>query len=200
MFSFAELEGRRIKLVPMEQEHVQPLFEAARFPEIWDQYPIRIRTMEDMRSFIRKALDGRERKEQFPYVVYDKVLHQYVGSTRYLRISEEHHNLNIGSTWYSPHVWRSRVNTETKYLLLKYAFETLKINRVEIITTTENHNSQRAIERLGATKEGILRKKYHGLDYVFYSIIDSDWAEVKSKLEGFLDDSRYDNHNGDDMK
>lgn len=85
-------------------------------------------------------------------------------------------------------MWRTRVNTETKYLLLKYAFEKLHVNRIEIITTTTNLRSQKAIERLGAFREGILRKKYNNLDYVIYSIIDSEWIDIKSRLEGFLDE------------
>lgn len=74
-------------------------------------------------------------------------------------------------------------------MLLKYAFECLRISRVEIVTSTTNIRSQKAIERLGAVQEGILRKKYYGLDYIIYSVIDSDWEEVKTRLEGYLDSS-----------
>jgi RimJ/RimL family protein N-acetyltransferase len=191
MYAFAPLEGTRVHLLPLEEEHAQPLYEAARYPDIWTNYPLRIDTIEDMKSFIAKAIEGRERKEQYPFAVFDKQLNRFVGSTRYLRISEEHRNLNIGSTWYTPEVWRTRVNTETKYLLLGYAFETLGVNRVEIITTTDNLKSQKAIERLGAVKEGVLRNKYNRMDYVFYSILDSEWREVKRRLEGYLDDEKY---------
>lgn len=191
MYSFAQLEGKRVKLIPLDEEHVYPLFESALHPEIWTNYPITINTVEDMRRFIAKAAEARERREQYPFAVYDKELNRFVGSTRYLRISEEHNNMNIGSTWYSPTVWRTRVNTETKYLLLRYAFESLSVNRVEMITTTENVKSQRAIERIGAVKEGVLRKKYYNMDYVVYSIMDSEWNEVKSRLVGLLDDAGY---------
>ncbi|WP_232242981.1 GNAT family N-acetyltransferase [Paenibacillus sp. GSMTC-2017] len=137
-------------------------------------------------SYVEAAIAERECGEQFPYVVFDKQLQKIVGMTRYLRISPSHKNVNIGWTWYSPEVWRSSVNTECKYLLLKYAFEGWEAVRVEIITTTTHNRSQKAIERLGATREGILRKKYNGLDYVIYSIIDEDWADVKSRLEAYL--------------
>jgi len=139
-----------------------------------------------MEGFVRKALDGRDRGEQYPYAVYDKGIGAYVGSTRFLRIAEEHRNLNIGSTWYSSEVWRTRVNTETKYLMLRHAFEKAEVVRVEIITSTDNLRSQRAIERLGAIREGILRKKYYGLDYVFYSIVSEEWPVIKARLEGYL--------------
>ncbi|MEK5640776.1 hypothetical protein BK138_24310 [Paenibacillus rhizosphaerae] len=191
MFVFSELDGKRVKLIPLELEHSIHLYECSRDPEIWASYPIHIRTLNEMEKFVQKALDGRERKEQFPFVIYDKETNEIVGTTRYLRISEENNNLNIGSTWYSSKVWRTRVNTESKSLLLNYAFENLRVNRVEIITTITNIRSQKAIERLGAVREGILRKKYNGLDYVIYSIIDTEWNEVKNRLEGFLDEAKY---------
>lgn len=186
MFSFCGLEGQRVKLIPLENEHAKPLFACSRDPEIWGGYPTKINSLEDMNNFIYKALEGRERKEQYPFAVFDKENNEFVGTTRFLRISEEHNNLNIGSTWYTSKVWRTRVNTETKYLMLKYGFETLKTDRIEIVTSTENIRSQRAIERLGATKEGVLRKKYYNMDYVIYSIIGSDWEEVRNRLEQYL--------------
>ncbi|RKP58003.1 N-acetyltransferase [Cohnella endophytica] len=187
MYSFTGLEGKRVKLVPLELEHSEPLFRCSRDPEIWAHYPFQINTMEEMLSFVNKAILGRERGEQFPYAVFDKESDEFVGTTRFLRISEENNNLNIGSTWYSPVVWRTRVNTETKYVLLKYAFEILQANRVEFVTSTDNVRSQKAIERLGALREGLLRKKYYGLDYYIYGIINSEWNAVKTRLENFLD-------------
>jgi RimJ/RimL family protein N-acetyltransferase len=191
MYTFAGIEGERVKLVPLELGHSVPLFNCSRDPEIWNSYPFRINTIEEMNSFIQKTIECRERHEQYPFAVFDKASNEFVGTTRFLRISKENNNLNIGSTWYSSKVWRTRVNTETKYLMLKYAFEILDVVRVEIVTTTENKRSQKAIERLGAIKEGVLRKKYYNLDYVIYSIIQDDWNEVKSRLEGYLRDAGY---------
>ncbi|BBI34300.1 GNAT family N-acetyltransferase [Cohnella abietis] len=191
MYHFAGLEGKRVKLIPLEIEHSIPLFECSRDPLIWASYPVQINTIEEMDKFVYKALEGRERKEQFPFAVFDKELNEFVGTTRFLRISEEHGNLNIGSTWYSPKVWRTRVNSETKFLMIRYVFEVLNTVRIEIVTTTENVRSQRAIERLGATREGLLRKKYYNKDYFIYSVIKSEWNDVKSRLEGFLTEDRY---------
>jgi RimJ/RimL family protein N-acetyltransferase len=186
LYRFTALEGLRVQLIPLERSHAIPLFHCSRDPEIWSSYPVKINTLEDMHAFVDKALEGRERKDQYPFAVFDKENNEFVGSTRFLRISEEHNNMNIGSTWYSSKVWRTRVNTETKYLMLKYAFETLGTDRIEIVTSTDNVRSQRAIERLGAVREGILRKKYYNLDYVIYGFIRPEWNEIKARLEGYL--------------
>ncbi|MBW7477562.1 GNAT family N-acetyltransferase [Paenibacillus oenotherae] len=186
MMQFNELEGERVKLIPLVADHLTELYACSKHPEIWLNYPLQIASMEDMSLFIEGALKGRERGEQFPYVVYDKQLQRIIGSTRYLRISEENRNLNIGSTWLIPHVWRTSVNTEAKYLMLRYAFETLQVVRVEIITTPDNERSQRAIERLGAVREGLFRQKYNRTDYIVYSIIDSEWDRVKQSLNDRL--------------
>jgi len=186
LYRFTELEGKRVRLVPLEEEHIVPLYECSGDPEIWAHFPYRIDTLEEMQSFVQQALEMKERKEQFAYAVYDKVLGEFVGSTRFLRIAESHHNLNIGTTWYSPTVWRTRVNTECKFLMLRHAFEALEVTRVEIITSTDNVKSQKAIERLGATKEGVLRKKYYNMDYIIYSILSDEWPMVRCKLEQYL--------------
>ena len=144
MFTFSGLEGKRVKLIPLELHHSVPLYNCSRDPEIWADYPIHIRTIDEMNHFVQQAIESRDKKESFPFVVIDKETDEIVGTTRYLRISEENNNLNIGHTWYSSKVWRTRVNTETKYLLFSYAFEELQVSRVEIITTTTNIKSQKA--------------------------------------------------------
>ena len=110
------------------------------------------------------------------------------GATRYLNMAPEHRGLEIGGTWYGADFQRTAVNTECKYLLLEYAFETLGCIRVQLKTDERNLRSQRAIERIGAKYEGILRN--HMIlpdggyrDSVFYSIIDSEWPGVKKSLE-----------------
>jgi RimJ/RimL family protein N-acetyltransferase len=114
-----------------------------------------------------------------------------VGGTTYLDISKPDCRLEIGNTWLGRASWRTSVNTECKFLLLRHAFETLAANRVQLKTDARNHRSQRAIERLGAVKEGVLRK-YQVMgdgfvrDTVMYSVIASDWPAVKARLEGLL--------------
>ncbi|MDT9727143.1 N-acetyltransferase [Xylanibacillus composti] len=191
LFNFNRLEGKRIELEPLETRHTESLFNISQANGVWTYLPGSINTIRDMDKFIRSAIEARETKQQFPFAVYDKQLNEYVGSTQYLRISEINNNLNIGWTWYHPKVWRTKVNTEAKYLLLRYAFEELKVCRVEIITTTDNVRSQKAIERLGAVREGVLRKKFIGLDFVIFSILDTEWEFVKNRLEGFLGEAGY---------
>ncbi|GKU78059.1 GNAT family N-acetyltransferase [Paenibacillus sp. L3-i20] len=185
--TFTPLHGKRITLIPLESEHADALFHCSRFPDIWEHLPINIQSIKEMEEHVQEALAGRERGDEFPYVVFDKQLNQIVGMTRYLRISPLHNSLNIGWTWYCPEVWRSPLNTECKYLLLKYAFEVWEAVRVEIFTTSTHRRSQQAIERLGAIREGVLRKKFNGLDYVIFSVIDENWSVVKNRHESFLD-------------
>lgn len=196
MFKFVGLKGKRVELLPLKREHSIHLFECSRDTAIWTNYPIKINSIADMDKFVEKALAGRESGEQYPFVVFDKERNEIVGTTRFLRISEENNNLNIGSTWYSTKVWRTRVNTESKYLMLKYGFEILNTHRIEIITTTDNIISQRAIERLGAIREGILRRKYNNMDYVIYSIIEPEWKDIKTRLEQFLSEGNYESSEG----
>lgn len=127
----------------------------------------------------------------YPFAVYDKQLQRYVGSTRYLNITLEHRNVEIGWTWYTPEVWRTRVNSECKYLLLKYGFEELNLLRVQFKTDSRNERSHYAILRIGATQEGVLRRERILHDgYIrntnVYSIIDSEWPAVKGNFERIL--------------
>ncbi|MBD2871206.1 GNAT family N-acetyltransferase [Paenibacillus arenilitoris] len=184
--AFTQLNGKRVSLLPLLKEHAEPLFSCSSDPAIWSNYPMVIRSLQEMERFVEAALNSRSEGDQYPYAVFDNELNKIVGTTRYLRISERHRNLNIGSTWYTPEVWRTRVNTECKFLLLQFAFEQWEAVRVELITTPDNVRSQKAIERLGAVKEGLFRKKYNQRNYVVYSITDEEWPAAKDRLAGFL--------------
>jgi len=185
------LEGERVKLLPMESRHAEELAECGKADEIWDYLPKKATSLEVMAELIEQALKGKKLGQEFPFVVFDKQLGKLVGSTRYLAINAPNRNLEIGWTWYSPEVWRTRVNTECKYLLLKYGFEELRLLRVQLKTDTRNERSNNAIRRIGGIHEGVLRQDRIMHDgYIrnanLYSIIDNEWPEVKSKLEGFL--------------
>ncbi|CAM3175219.1 GNAT family N-acetyltransferase [Paenibacillus lupini] len=136
---FTELEGHRVKLLPLEPQHAKALYECSRSDELWKYLPVKVQTEQEMESFVLNAIKGRERGDEFPFAVFDKQHNRIIGTTRFLRIAPSHRNLNIGWTWYSPEVWRTEVNTECKYLLLKYAFEQWEAVRVELITTTTHH-------------------------------------------------------------
>lgn len=186
------LIGDRVKIQPMEDHHVQALFEAENHPDIWTYMPMKVQSIEDMKCLVNRALQARDQGSEFPFVIFDKLSGKIVGSTRFLNISIPNRNLEIGWTWLSPTVWRTRINTECKYLLLKHCFETLGAIRVQLKTDGRNIRSQQAIERLGAVKEGVLRNHVimpdgYLRESVFYSVIGREWALVKDKLESLLE-------------
>jgi len=181
------LEGRAVRLEPLELSHGPDLAMVAE-PDLFEHFNTVLRTPGDVDTYIREALEAAERGVERPFVIIEKSTGAPVGSTRYLDIQRKHRTLEIGSTWLAKRVWRSRVNTECKYLLLRHAFEELKVMRVQLKTDRRNARSRAAIERIGARFEGILR--HHMLvrgdvvrDSAYYSIIDSEWPEVKARLE-----------------
>lgn len=186
------LTGRVIRLEPLSLEHVRELTEAGQDPSIW-RYMVygNICTEAQMEAFVRELLQRQSRGTDLPFTVIHQESRRPIGCTRYMEIRREHRNLEVGGTWYAPAFQRTAVNTECKYLLFKYAFERLGCIRVQLKTDLRNERSQRAIERLGAVKEGVLRNHMITPDgafrhSVYYSIIDTEWTQVKTRLEGFL--------------
>jgi RimJ/RimL family protein N-acetyltransferase len=182
------LRGDRVQLVPMEEAHAEGLYEAGRFPEIWAVTQGGITSLEDAESYIHKSLD---QAGAVPFVIKELATGRLLGCTKLFDISPVNRNLEIGSTWLTPTVWRTAVNTECKYLLLRHCFETLGTIRVQLKTDSRNTRSQQAIERLGAVKEGILRNHMilpdgYVRDSVYYSILDREWPGVKTRLESYL--------------
>ena len=186
-----DLIGVRAKLIPLSREHREGLFEASKSPSIWTYLPTKIHTLEDTRIFIEDALGNKELGKEIPFTVIDQDTNTIVGSTRFINISRADRHLEIGWTWYHPSVWRTRMNTECKYLLLKYCFETLQTVRVQFIADIRNERSNQAIQRLGAVHEGVLRRNRilsdgYVRDSCVHSIIMEEWPDIKSRLEGFL--------------
>lgn len=186
-----QLLGEHVLLVPLKDSHLEGLYLAGQFQEIWTYTSAEIRSIEDMKQYLKQALNEKINGTQNPFVIIEKKTNQIIGSTRFLDIDCQHKRLEIGFTWLTPTKWRTPINTECKYLLLKFAFEQLSVNRVQIKTDHENKRSQAAIERLGAKKEGILRNhmiRPNGTirNTIIYSIIDSEWSDVKLRLEGLL--------------
>lgn len=185
------LEGSRIRIYPLDISHAEQLFACGSRQEIWTYLAVKLETLPDMVQLIEKALQSKQLGLEYPFVVFDKELNRLVGSTRFLNINIPHRNLEIGWTWYSPEVWRTRVNTECKYELLKYGFEEMQLTRVQLKADSRNERSNRAIERIGAIKEGVLRQDRILPDGFkrnanLYSIIDTEWPDVKKKLESYL--------------
>ena len=146
------------------------------------------RTETDVRGWVRDILGRQKRGTDLPFAVIHLESGKAIGCTRYLEIHPEHRNLEIGGTWYGAPYQGTGVNTEAKYLLLHHAFEILGCIRVQLKTDLRNVRSQRAIERIGAQKEGILRDHMILPDgtirsSVYYSILKTEWPDVKAMLE-----------------
>jgi N-acetyltransferase len=182
-----ELKGNAVKLVPMEKEHIAGLWEAAKPEEIWEFTYSKVKSLEAMEKMVLSALEDRDKGISYPFVVIELPTNRIVGSTRFLDVSPIHKTAEIGWTWYNPSVWRTVVNTECKYLLLKHGFEVWNLNRVQLKTDSRNLRSQAAIQRIGAKKEGVLRKERiiedgYIRDTVYYSIVDEEWPVVSKRL------------------
>ncbi len=179
------LDGRAVRLVPLAQEHAQGLYNRGREQADWAYMPRACFVdLADARQWIDEAL---ARADHVPFAVIETHKNRPVGSTRYLNIRPEHRSLEIGWTWLGREWQRTAVNTEAKYLLLAHAFERLGCVRVEFKTDARNKRSQRAIERIGATREGVLRQHMivqdnYLRDSVYYSVLDSEWPRVKEHL------------------
>lgn len=187
------LEGERVRLVPMTYEHSEELFKASNHSELWTYSPGNINKLEDMLNTINDLLELKKLGLWYPFVILDKNTNKIVGSTSYLEISPKHRKLEIGGTWLDPKVWRTRVNTECKYLLLRYGFEVLELVRIQLRTDSRNERSNRAIQRIGAKFDGTLRQELINHDgYIrdsnIYSILDKEWEDVKRNLLSFLVD------------
>ncbi|HUX13561.1 MAG TPA: GNAT family protein [Spirochaetia bacterium] len=179
-------EGR-VSLRPLRPSHVTELFAARGDADTWRYLTDTIDSLEEMDRLVERALASKMSGLEYPFVVFDRLRDCVVGSTRYLDLSPVNRSLEIGWTWIEPSARRSSVNTECKFLLLEHAFESLGCVRVQIKTDARNARSRTAIERIGFTHEGILRK--HRIlpdgfvrDSVYYSMIAEEWPQAKLRL------------------
>lgn len=186
------LQGKYIRLEPLSEAHIPGLAQIGIGQDFWHFMLYGdMKTEDDMRNWVLDILEREKKGADLPFAVIHLESGRVAGATRYLNILPKDRGLEIGGTWYGPEFQRTAVNTECKYLLLGHAFETLNAIRVQIKTDSRNERSQRAIERLGAKREGVLRNHMILPDgyirhSVFYSIIDSEWGDVKKNLEAML--------------
>ena len=185
------LEGVHVRLEPLSQAHLDSLAAVGLDEELWRWIPTPVRTRQEMLAYIQLALNEQERGVSLPFAIVEKASSRPIGSTRYGNIERTHHRVEIGWTWVAGPWQRTPINTEAKYLLLKHAFESLGCMRVELKTDSLNERSRAAILRIGAREEGIFRN--HMITEsgrirhtVYFSIIDSEWPAVKSRLEARL--------------
>ena len=187
------VENEKIKLIPLEVKHSKALLEA-NDPEIWRYMLLEITTLEEMEQWVTAAVKLRDQQTALPFAVVLKEQNKIIGSTRLFEINLTQKSCELGSTWYNKDHQRSFVNSNCKYLILQYCFEVLGMMRVQLKTDERNLRSQKAIERMGAVKEGVLRKERilaggYVRNAVVYSIIDEEWPSIK---QGFtLRDSKY---------
>lgn len=181
------LEGEFIRLKPLRFEYWESLYEAGSDENLWRWTANVITSPEDMKRYVETALAEQQRGVSLPFVTIEKSSNKIIGSTRFGNIDAKNRRAEIGWTWINAYWQRSYVNTEAKLLMLRHAFEMWKCLRVELKTDVLNEKSRRAILRIGATEEGILRK--HQItdtgrirDTVYFSILDSEWQQVKENL------------------
>jgi RimJ/RimL family protein N-acetyltransferase len=185
------LEGRYVRLEPLTQEHVQALSAVGLDADLWRWIPVPVRTPEERAAYVETALREQASGTALPFAQVEKTSGRVIGSTRYGNIERVHHRLEIGWTWVGRDWQRTAVNSEAKYLLLRHAFETLGCMRVELKTDSLNEPSRAAIQRIGAREEGTFRNHMITASgrirhTVYYSIVDAEWPQVKSRLESRL--------------
>ena len=186
------LQGKYVRLEPLSEAHVDGLAEIGVGQDFWDFMLYgRMETENDMRNWVLDIMNRGAKGTDLPFVVIHLASGKVAGATRYLNIMPKDRGLEIGGTWYGLEYQRTPLNTECKYLLLAHAFEKLGCIRVQLKTDLINLRSQKAIERIGAHREGILRNHMilpsgRVRDSVFYSILDSEWIDVKKRLEEML--------------
>lgn len=182
------LAGDHVVLEPLDERHAADLFAAGADEETWRYMTLPApRTIADVSAMIREAAEESGSGREVAFAIVERASGAAVGSTRYLDIQRPHRALEIGSTWIGPAWRKTAINTECKLLLLTHAFDVLGAHRVTLKTDARNQRSQRAIERIGAIREGVLRR--HRVcpdgtvrDTVYYGVTDADWPEVAARL------------------
>jgi len=184
------LEGNTVRLIPILREHWQPLWELARdaTEDIFRWIPYSMDSAEDFERWALKALDEQARGQSLVFVTTERSSSRTIGSTRFMNVEPPNRHVEIGSTWIAPPWQRTAINTEAKYLMLRHAFEQWGCVRVSLKTDALNEKSRNAILRIGAREEGTLRKNlvtHTGRirDTVYFSILDTEWPQVKHGLE-----------------
>jgi len=182
------LEGRGARLEPLSREHEKGLAEAAQDGKLWELWFTSVPAPGETAKYIDSALQGQKDGHMLPWVVRESASGRIVGSTRYHDIIAAADRVEIGYTWYAKRYQRSHVNTACKLLLFTHGFEALKCGVVGLRTDNFNFASQRAIEALGAKKDGVIRHHWPRRDgsvrdTVMYSVLAGEWPDVKRHLE-----------------
>lgn len=182
------LEGNRVKLIPLVMDHAEELWESAKNEDLWQHYTFRrMENFDKFKDFLAGSLKEAETGKGFTFTIIDKATGKMRGGTSFLDIQPASRSLEIGRTWLAKELHGTGFNAECKFLLLRYCFEEMKLIRVFFKTDSNNIRSQKAMEKIGARFEGVLRNHMIRDDGTFrhsayYSIIEGEWKEVKEKL------------------
>ncbi len=181
------LTGETVELISLEKNHFAELDTLAKDKRIWEFSLSDNTDSVVMLEVLNLALIEREDGNQYPFAIFHKQHKKLIGSTRFLEIEPKHRKLEIGATWLHPTYWATEVNLECKLLLLTYCFETLKTARVQLRADENNVRSRKAIAKIGAQFEGILRNdliRDNGTNRnsAYFGMIDKEWSEKKQKL------------------
>lgn len=190
------LTGKHVRLEPLALSDATRLWAAAAVDhaDIFRWYTHPVPNEAAMRAWVEKALDEQQRGLSVPFITIDQQSNEVAGSTRLFGIDRENRNLEIGYTWLVPRFQRTALNTEAKYLMLRHAFEVWDCVRVQLKTDALNAKSRAAIARIGGKEEGTVRAhlvRHDGSlrDSVLFSVLDSEWPDVKRRLEARLNAS-----------
>jgi len=181
------LEDELVRIEPLEEKHYDLLLPTALESTLWLYTAAKISSPETFRRYFDTALKEKQEKRSYPFAYYHKAQQRYVGSTRYANIEFPNKKLEIGWTWIHPSLQGTGFNKHCKFLLLRYGFETLGLNRIELKTSHLNLKSQKAMRKIGAVEEGTFRK--HSInddgtvrDTVYFSFINDDWPAIKNSI------------------
>ncbi len=182
------LENEWVRLEPLRLHHLDALWKAGRDKRVWEYLAANFEERAGMETFIRQSLEREDTGTALPFAIFERASGRYVGSTSLFEFDHQRRSGEVGWTWHSPAVWGTKVNFATKLLLLSHCFETLEMVRVYLKTDILNGRSQRAMEKLGATREGVWRKQMQRRDgswrdSVYFSVVDDEWPGVKLGLQ-----------------
>ncbi len=181
------LEDELVRIEPLEEKHFELLLPTALQADLWSFTIQKINTPENFRKYFDIAINERLQKKSYPFAYFNKQINQYVGSTRYGNIDFANKRLEIGWTWINQHLHGAGFNKHCKFLLLSYGFEKLNLNRIELKTSHLNLRSQKAMLKIGATKEGVFRNHVINEDGSirhshYFSFIKEEWPAIKQTI------------------
>ena len=181
------LENNLVRIEPMRESHREALGALAADPSLWEHHTRPAFTPEAWEEYFERAITGRVTKTRYPFVITDKTSGELAGCTSYGNLSIHDHRVEIGWTWIAKKHWGSSLNATCKFLLLSFAFEKMNMKRVELKTDVRNLRSRKAILKLGATEEGILRSHMTTTngkrrDTIYFSILAEEWPEIRLRM------------------